>query len=229
VRFGADDVEHELLANRWRSDLGIAPDAIVFLFAGKLQSKKNPDLLLDAFCTLDAGAHLVLVGNGEREGLLREQAKLRTNVHFMPFQNQSVMPAVYRLGDVFVLPSQGPEETWGLALNEAMASARPIIASSKVGGARDLVRAENGWSFESGDNKDLQVVLRQALGRGRIGLRQMGAAARTLSAQWSTQHSARCIADAVLACMKDHQRRHSPKNRSSATQNAAGFENSPQR
>jgi glycosyltransferase involved in cell wall biosynthesis len=229
VRFGADGVDHDRLANQWRSELGIASDAIVFLFAGKLQSKKNPDLLLDAFCTLDAGAHLVFVGNGEREGLLREQAKLRNNVHFMPFQNQSVMPAVYRLGDVFVLPSQGPEETWGLALNEAMASARPIIASSKVGGARDLVRTENGWSFESGDKKDLHGVLRQALGRGRIGLRQMGATARTMSAQWSTQQSARCIADAVFACMKDRQRRQSPKNRSSATQNAAGFENSPQR
>jgi hypothetical protein len=93
-----------------------------------------------------------------------------------------------------------------------------------------LVRAkENGWSFRSGDEKDLQVVLRQAVGHGRVGLGQMGATAQTLSARWSTQESARCIADAVLACMSDPQRRHSLRNRSSDVENAAGFENSPQR
>jgi glycosyltransferase involved in cell wall biosynthesis len=229
VRFGANSSNHELLAQRWRSELGIAPDATVILFAGKLQSKKNPDLLLGAFSTLEDGAHLVFVGNGERESILKEKAKTRKNVHFMPFQNQSIMPAVYRLGDVFVLPSRGPEETWGLALNEAMASARPIIASSNVGGTRDLVLTnENGWSFPSGDEKGLRAILRQAVGRGPMGLRQMGNIAQTMSASWSTQESARCIADAILAWMNNPQRRPSLKNRSSDRENAAGFENSPQ-
>ena len=172
---------------------------MVVLFAGKLQSKKNPDLLLAAFATLHSGAHLVFVGNGDREAILRERAAGYDNVHFLPFQNQSVMPAVYRLGDVFVLPSQGPEETWGLALNEAMASARPVIASSRVGGARDLIRFNvDGWTFSSGDQQELGAVLREAVGRGRAGLASMGTAARVRSAGWSTEVSARRIADAVL-------------------------------
>jgi glycosyltransferase involved in cell wall biosynthesis len=200
VRFASDGEDHERRALEWRRALGIDPDAGVILFAGKLQAKKNPLLLLDAFLELRDGTHLVFVGNGELERELKLRAQNHLRVHFMPFQNQSAMPAVYRLGDVFVLPSQGPEETWGLALNEAMASGRPVVASDKVGGARDLIdEGRNGWMFESGDREGLQAVLRRAVGSGRQALRIMGAAAQRSSARWSTEESARLIAEAVLA------------------------------
>jgi glycosyltransferase involved in cell wall biosynthesis len=166
-----------------------------------LQPKKNPGLLLDAFSALKNGSHLVFVGNGELEVELKRKAAAIENVHFMSFQNQSVMPAVYRLGDVFVLPSQGPEETWGLALNEAMASGRAVIASTKVGGACDLIQSdENGWIFESGDRKALEDVLRRAVNHGGPGLHAMGRAAQASSVHWSTEESARRIGEAVLAC-----------------------------
>lgn len=199
VRFGSDETAYENLAARWRRELGIESEAIVLLFAGKLQPKKNPALLLNAVRTLDRRVHLVFVGNGELEDELRAKAQSLPNVHFMPFQNQSVMPAVYRVGDVFVLPSQGPEETWGLALNEAMASGRPVIASSMVGGARDLVQAgTNGWIFESGDQKGLEDVLRRVIEIGKAGLRTLGRSAKDGSVHWSTEESARRIGEAFL-------------------------------
>jgi glycosyltransferase involved in cell wall biosynthesis len=199
VRFAADCAVHADQLARWRQALGIHPDAIVILFAGKLQPKKNPGLLLDAFSALKDEAHLVFVGNGEQEAALKIRAEAIANVHFMPFQNQSVMPAVYRLGDVFVLPSQGPEETWGLALNEAMSSGRPVIASSRAGGARDLIApGENGWMFESGDRQALERILREAVDTGRAGLREMGRTAQARSVHWSTEESARRIAAAVM-------------------------------
>jgi glycosyltransferase involved in cell wall biosynthesis len=202
LRFAADSERHEALAARWRQELGIDPQAPVILFAGKLQHKKNPFLLLDAFGALKDDSHLVFVGNGELERELKEKARTCAKAHFMPFQNQSVMPAVYRLGDVFVLPSQGPEETWGLALNEAMASGRPVIASTKVGGARDLIEpGVNGWIFESGDRQALEDRLRTATGSGRSGLRAMGQVAQANSARWSSEESARQICDAALACI----------------------------
>jgi glycosyltransferase involved in cell wall biosynthesis len=201
VRFAADAAGHESLAMEWRQKLGLSPEAIVILYAGKLQPKKNPGLLLDAFSALKNGSHLVFVGNGELEVELKRKAEAIESVHFMPFQNQSVMPAVYRLGDVFVLPSQGPEETWGLALNEAMASGRAVIASTKVGGACDLIQSdENGWIFESGDRKALEDVLRRAVNHGGPGLHAMGRAAQASSVHWSTEESARRIGEAVLAC-----------------------------
>ncbi len=201
VRFAANAPHHAALAAKWRRELGIASDALVVLFAGKLQRKKDPLLLLEAFKAVGTRAHLVFVGNGELEAPLKARAQAVQNVHFMPFQNQTAMPAVYRLGDVFVLPSQGPDETWGLALNEALASGRPVIASTKCGGACDLVRhGENGWIFDAGNRPALEEVLRTAIERGRDALRAMGRVAQAESVHWSSEESARSISEAVLAC-----------------------------
>ncbi len=200
ARFAADGASHDRRAAQWRLDMRITPDAIVVLFAGKLQAKKNPGLLLDAFGALHAQAHLVFVGNGELEAKLKTEAEKRENVHFLPFQNQTAMPAVYRLGDVFVLPSCGPGETWGLALNEAMASGRAVIASSKVGGARDLIEHNvTGWTFESGDREALIRILGEALTLGQPSVRQMGMKAQAASLRWSTDASTRAIAETVLS------------------------------
>jgi glycosyltransferase involved in cell wall biosynthesis len=208
VRFGYD-ASQDSRAVQWRLRLGIGPDAIVFLFAGKLQHQKNPELLLDSFAALHeasgARSHLVFVGNGELEVGLKAAAGGNNNVHFLPFQNQTSMPAVYRLGDVFVLPSR--TETWGLALNESMASGRPVIASSRTGGARDLIEQNvTGWTFDSGDRKSLTDVMHQAVDRGRAGLRDMGMVAQARSAAWSTEASAQGIADAVLSCLRSDVR-----------------------
>jgi len=202
VRFAQDTLADESRAAEWRLNLGIAPQAVVFLYAGKLQPVKNPGLLLEAFGALPPGAHLVFVGSGELEAELKAQACTQANVHFVPFQNQSLMPTVYRLGDVFVLPSRS--ETWGLALNEAMASGRAIIASSTVGSARDLIQpGMNGWIFASADATSLAEVLRSAFNAGRAGLKLMGDAGLARSVHWSTQESARCIAEVVAAVRVD--------------------------
>jgi glycosyltransferase involved in cell wall biosynthesis len=206
-RFGANSAIDQRRAEEWRLSLGIKPDAVVFLYAGKFQHKKDPGLLLEAFNLLPTGSQLVYVGSGELETAIRARAQTRTDVHFLPFQNQSVMPTVYRLADVFVLPSRGPGETWGLALNEAMASGRAIIASSKVGGARDLIQqGENGWIFESGDGIALAAVLRAAVDLGRDGLNTMGMIGQARSPRWSTEESARRIGEAVEGCFNGDYR-----------------------
>jgi len=202
IRFGDESGGTDARADAWRREFGIPADAVVFLFAGKFQRKKAPDLLLEAFTTLSGGSHLVFVGSGELDAQLRARSTARTDVHFLPFQNQSVMPVVYRVADAFVLPSRGPGETWGLALNEAMACGRTLIASSSVGGARDLIQpGENGWTFESNNRAALAGVLQAALDQGRGGLAKMGMIGRQRSAQWSTEESARCTAGAVVGCL----------------------------
>jgi glycosyltransferase involved in cell wall biosynthesis len=148
---------YEGSARNWREELSIPEDANVFLFAGKFEPKKDPVLLVNAFARLHQqypNTHLIMVGNG----ILEEELKNLTSITitFLPFQNQSIMPVVYRLGDVFVLPSKGPGETWGLAINEAMACGRPVIVSDKCGAAADMVKNnENGFIFKAGDENDL--------------------------------------------------------------------------
>ncbi|WP_199774266.1 glycosyltransferase family 4 protein [Salinibacter altiplanensis] len=144
VRF-ADVPDAEVKAQRWRGEIGIPDDAPVVLFAGKLGKKKAPGVLLNAFLQLETDeAHLAVVGSGPMEDTLTARAGDHPRVHFLGFQNQSRMPVVYRIGDVFVLPSRGPGETWGLAVNEAMACGRPVVVTERVGCAPDLVDDANG-------------------------------------------------------------------------------------
>ncbi len=134
--------ERSAAAAALRASLRIPPEAPVALFAGKFIPKKRPDLLLSAFLRAAVpGAHLVLSGDGELLPSLRATAAGRSDVHFLPFANQSEMPVRYLLGDVFVLPSEGRHETWGLAVNEAMHLGRPVILSDQVGCHPDLLGA----------------------------------------------------------------------------------------
>jgi glycosyltransferase involved in cell wall biosynthesis len=199
ARFADPDGAHAQRAAQWRDELGIPVAARVLLYAGKLQPKKDPLLLLQAFVSCGVPGHLVFVGNGPLEAELRGRAQGRADVHFLPFQNQQAMPGVYRLGDVFVLPSRGPGETWGLALNEALASHRPVIAGSKVGGARDLVTdGVNGWTFQSAHLEQLTAVIGKALGCEPSTLATMGAAAGLESERWSIPAAAAGIEAAVM-------------------------------
>lgn len=196
IRFGDPDGVHAERAAAKRRALGIPDDSIVLEFAGKFTANKNPILLLEATKCLGQSVHLILAGSGELEQRLRSAAHQQANIHFLPFQNQSDMPYVYRLADLFVLPSRS--ETWGLAMNEAMASGRPVLAASRVGGARDLIRAgETGWIFDSGNLDAMIAALRAANAIGRQRLLQIGENARRSIAKWSTQEAAMGIADAV--------------------------------
>lgn len=157
------DRSFELEAEKWRSDLGLKQDDFVLLFAGKFESKKCPDVLMDAVIVANQyntnPLQLLLVGNGSLENQLKDRAKPYDFINFIPFQNQTQMPVVYRLGDVFCLPSKGPGETWGLAVNEAMACGKPVIISDRVGCAIDLVNKVNGVIFKSGETQDLIAKL----------------------------------------------------------------------
>lgn len=170
-RFSNDATMHEAEANQWRSSLGISADSVVFLFAGKLIQKKSPDLLLRAFQKLSSKTkqHLIFVGDGDGEADLKKQTSSVTNIHFVPFQNQSRMPVVYRLGDVMCLPSAGPGETWGLAVNEAMACGRPVIVSDKVGCARDLVSDEStGYIHKANSVESLYLAMQKCCERSGL-------------------------------------------------------------
>jgi glycosyltransferase involved in cell wall biosynthesis len=186
-------------AAQWRTELGISPGALVFLFAGKLERKKSPDLLIKVFqeSAFPFETHLVLVGNGELEPALKSLAT-RETVHFLGFQNQRMMPVVYRLGDVFVLPSEGPRETWGLAINEAMASGRPVLASTKCGGSADLIRdGVNGFVFKAGDAADLSAKM-LALARLQSHLKDMGEQAFLHIQEFSVPAIAEAVEQAVM-------------------------------
>ena len=147
-----------------RESLGIPLDHAVILFAGKFESKKRPDLLISAFAlAARPKTSLLLAGDGPLGPGLRDQAAGMEHVHFLGFQNQQELPRAFAAADFLVLPSEGPHETWGLIVNEAMAAGLPCIVSDHVGCREDLViEGVTGWSFPHGDTGALAEKLNLA-------------------------------------------------------------------
>ena len=132
-----------------KSNLGINDYQKVLLFVGKFEEKKNPFFFISLLKELENDKFIgVMVGNGIlEEALIKVRPK---NVFFLPFQNQSRMPIIYRLGDALVVPSRGPGETWGLNINEAIACQITVFASDKCGGSIDLL--DENFIFNSSDS-----------------------------------------------------------------------------
>ncbi len=203
ARFDPDDAATLAAARALRDQLGLAPGTRVVLFAGKHVPAKQPALLLEAFLRLaPPRAALVFVGDGaEKPALLARAAAAPAGaVHFLPFANQSEMPARYALADLFVLPSRGAYETWGLAVNEAMHMARPCIVSDQVGCHLDLILpGETGWVFPAGDEAALAERLHAALSLPPEELRARGRAATAHAAAFSYENAAAGLVRALHA------------------------------
>jgi glycosyltransferase involved in cell wall biosynthesis len=142
---------------RLRLKWGIADDAVVVLFCGKFIEKKHPMHLVEAARLLVPDCprlHLLFVGGGDQGRQLRENVSVvhdselgacrsdsirsgMPRASFTGFLNQSQIPEAYAVADMLVLPSDHGE-TWGLVVNEAMASGIPAIVSDQVGCAVDL-------------------------------------------------------------------------------------------
>jgi len=160
-RFAEPKDAFEAEAARWRLELGITPDQCVLLFAGKFDCNKRPLELMEAVhASPDPRLVLVMVGSGELDAEVRTLANTDPErFRVLPFQNQSRMPVVYRLGDLLVLPSVS--ETWGLAINEALACGRPVLASEGVGCAADVIDASCGRIFSWANPSSLSTSLHE--------------------------------------------------------------------
>lgn len=187
-----------------RAAFGIPPAATVFLFAGKLEEKKHPQDLLEAVSRLPAElraqAHVLIAGDGPQRAACERMARERNlPVSFAGFLNQSRLPDAYAAADVLVLPSDAGE-TWGLVVNEAMASGRPAVVSRAAGCCADLIVEEKtGHAFASRDVHKLADVLAGYLRAPGLAARQGVAAAEQIRS-FDFGMAAAGIAAAVTAC-----------------------------
>ena len=170
-----------------RREFGIPPDSRVFMYCGRLSSEKNPAQLLEAYDRLDSNKKtLIIVGDGNQRSQLEEYVATHrlTAVHFLGFQDRTVLPKCYAIADALVLPSL--RETWGMVVNEAMCFSLPILVSSQVGAGRDLVvEGYNGFKFPAGDREGLTRSLQRILDLSSSEQTRMGARSREILASWS--------------------------------------------
>jgi glycosyltransferase involved in cell wall biosynthesis len=162
------DVERFAFARRLtrqaaRARVGVPDGLPVVLFAGKLTEHKRPIDLVRAMRLLDAPARLVVAGTGElHDRVAAEARQARIPFTDLGFVNQSEIPCVYRAANVLALPSES--ETWGVAVNEAMACGTPAVCSGGVAAADDLVRPlSEKLIHTTGDEKALAAALGYAL------------------------------------------------------------------
>lgn len=136
-----------------RRRLGVAPDALVLLFVGRVQPLKGPDVVLEAAArlleldpALRATLQVVIVGgpSGRQERAdpdrMRELAArlgIGDVVRFEPPCPQEELAQWYRAATVMLAPSHS--ESFGLVALEAQACGTPVVAAS-VGGLRTVVR-----------------------------------------------------------------------------------------
>lgn len=149
----------------------------LYLFVGRLAYYKGLPVLLHALAGLEGS--LVIAGDGPLRPALQQLARqLGLRVLFLTQADDRTLSALYRLADVFVLPSDSRAEAFGLVLLEASLHGLPLV-SCRVGTGVEHANLDRltGLQARPGDPVSLRAAL-QRLGRDatlRAELGQAGA------------------------------------------------------
>lgn len=174
-----------------RAEWGISEDAFCVLFCGKFIPKKRPMDMVKAVNQLNQigglkdgrQVHILFVGSGELGEHLRQSVHVvydadaasapassdprqSSSASFAGFLNQADISRAYVAADCLALPSDHGE-TWGLVVNEAMASGLPCVVSDACGSAEDLVKAvDNRLVYSLGDINSMAAAIRHVIEEG---------------------------------------------------------------
>jgi glycosyltransferase involved in cell wall biosynthesis len=154
-----------------RRELTGGVDRAVVLTAARLDPQKGLDILVRAAADVPE-ARFVVAGDGrERAGLHAAIGERGLGDRVVLLGHRNDIPSLLAASDVFVLPSL--YEGSSLAILEAMAAGKAVIAS-RIGGTDELiVEEESGLLVPPSDSVALAAAVRRVLGdadlRGRLG------------------------------------------------------------
>jgi D-inositol-3-phosphate glycosyltransferase len=197
-----------------RDQLGLARDAVILLFVGRIQPLKAPDVVLHAAAELlrrdpDLRGRLVvpLVGGPSGSGLDQPKALstlagtlgLTDVVRFVPPLEQSVLAWWFACADAVVVPSYN--ESFGLVALEAQAAGTPVVGAH-VGGLTTAVRdGETGLLVEGHDPADYADALERIIYGDQLRLSMSEAAVKHASGFGWADTAARTL-DAYVEAME---------------------------
>lgn len=168
-----------------RRQFGIPEDAKVVLAVAKMNGREAPWDLLEALEGLRrSDLWTVLVGDGAELAALRARVVSRAleRVEFAGYVPYAELPDYYAMVDVFV--HAAADEPWGVSVHEAIACGLPVIASSHVGAAADLVLpGRNGQVYPLGDAATLREQLVATI--DALDPEELARANREVLARWS--------------------------------------------
>jgi alpha-1,6-mannosyltransferase len=169
----ADVFRPERRDDTLREHLGLDPESRLLIYAGRFTPEKKLHLLVDAVRKLGERYHLILVGAGRDQELLRAP-----NVTIIPFKrDQRALARLLASCDVLVHP--GDCETFGLIVLEAMACGLPVVGTNS-GGVAELVDRETGILAEPNNVDSLAGAIEAIYYRD---MARMGQAARRKAAE----------------------------------------------
>jgi glycosyltransferase involved in cell wall biosynthesis len=126
---------------KFRAAAGIPENAKVVLYLGRLSEKKSPDVLLQAFASINRGERdpgMCLVFAGPDEGGMKKRLQqmagelgISALVRILGAAYGEQKWSAYGDADVFVLPSQS--ENFGNTAGEAVAAGTPVVITDKCG------------------------------------------------------------------------------------------------
>jgi glycosyltransferase involved in cell wall biosynthesis len=184
---------------------------------GRLVKQKGYDYLLRAVPGIlrkFPNTAFIVVGEGpERPQLeaLAEELGIRGKVNFIGERRD--MPDVYASFDIFVLPSI--DEGMPIALIEALASGRPLIATRVAAVPKLIIHEKTGILVEPKDSQALEEAVCRLLG-DRTLQNRLGECGRA----WAAEHySAERMAETYLQ-MYQEIRCKSPRGRATASSTA---------
>jgi glycosyltransferase involved in cell wall biosynthesis len=166
-----------------RRQLGIDPEAFVFLSLARLSWEKGVAQIVDAFAALgDRESVLVVAGEGpDRSALEAAVAGLGLTRRVLFLGHVDDVERLLSVANTVVLASVVPE-TGPLALKEAMAAGRPVVAPA-IGGIPEFVEdGRSGLLFRPGDTASLAAAMRRLCDEEDLGGSLGRAAARTIAA-----------------------------------------------
>jgi D-inositol-3-phosphate glycosyltransferase len=181
-----------------RRKLGLARDAVVLMFAGRVQPLKAPHVVLHAAARLleedpELAGRLVVAfvggpsgsGRADPDQLSELAARLGISkvVRLEPPCPQPELADWYRAATVVLVPSYS--ESFGLVAVEAQACGTPVVAAA-VGGLRTAVRHDvSGVLVNGHDPADYARVLRKLIrSPGRLASLSAGAIAHASRFSW---------------------------------------------
>jgi glycosyltransferase involved in cell wall biosynthesis len=181
--------------NDLKNKFKIKKNSLVFLYSGKIISKKNVKILLKSFVELKIkNSFLFIVGDGIELNKLKNEFNQK-NIIFTGFVNQSQLIIYYNLSKIFVLPSK--YEPWGLSVNEAMNCNNALLLSSNVGCGADLLKKnKNGLIFRFNQKKDLKLKMLNFV-RNRRKLFKMRKFSKKIINNWDIDYAKKCFLETI--------------------------------
>ncbi len=145
---------------RLRQHFNLPQDRPLILSVNRLSQEKRIDVLIDAVAKMTRDAHFAIASTGPAEAALRarvEELNLTDRVSFLGFIHDKDLAPLYRLADVFAIPSEA--ELQSLATMEAMACGLPVVAADAYA-LPELIHHEiNGFLFQRGNSEEMAHYL----------------------------------------------------------------------